>query len=185
MRGGVLSVKTRKRQDPSEFIAQRLDRRPSSIEQLGKGLPLPQDRAGKPFKYYCPFCQVQHTLQQSAPKPTLKHHFQIALTTAVLMLILWPWTHLKGVVFFVPIWAIFELVFRTRTRAALVCVNCGFDPTLYLVDASKARTEVEVFWRKKFADRGLAYPSDEVESEEMPPPAVRAPARPSAAADSP
>jgi hypothetical protein len=159
---------SRKRIDPSLFIAQKFERRPPSLDQIGRGIPLLQDRPDRPWKYYCPLCHVQRTLHQSAPKPTHRHYAQIALTTAVVMLALWPWTHWKGAVFFVPIWAVFELIFRVRTRAALICGSCGFDPTLYLIDPKKARADVEVFWRKKFAEKGIPYPGDEDPSASAP-----------------
>lgn len=171
-------MKSRNRMDPSEFIARKFERRPPSIDQIGRGIPLVQDLKSRTWKYYCPLCHVQRALHQSAPRPTAKHFMQMVVTTVFVMTVLWPWTHWKGAVFFVPIWVTFELIFRIRTRAALICGNCGFDPNLYLIDPKRARSDVEAFWRKKFAEKGIPYPGD-VES------APGAEDRPGAAADSP
>ncbi len=74
------------------------------------------------------------------------------------MLATWHWFDWKGIVSFVPFWAVFEVFYRTRMRAALVCDQCGFDPVLYLVDVKKAREQVELHYRKLFADKGIPYP---------------------------
>jgi hypothetical protein len=73
-------------------------------------------------------------------------------------MISWPWFGLKGVIWFVPLWTIFEVVYRMRVRAALRCRNCGFDPYLFLVDVQKAKTEVDAHWRKLFEEKGVPYP---------------------------
>ena len=57
-----------------------------------------------------------------------------------------------------PFWAIFEVIYRWRTRALLPCKECGFDPYLYLIDPELAKKEVEDYWKKKFDDKGIPYP---------------------------
>lgn len=74
------------------------------------------------------------------------------------MLATWNWFEWKGVVSFLPFWTFFEMVYRSRVRAALACTQCGFDPYLYLIDVPRAREVVENHWRKKFAEKGIPYP---------------------------
>ena len=54
----------------------------------------------------------------------------------------------------------FEGYYRSRVRIALSCPHCGFDPYLYLTDVKRARQEIEAYWRKKFAEKGIPYPGD-------------------------
>ncbi|MFL5812764.1 MAG: hypothetical protein ACJ763_04250 [Bdellovibrionia bacterium] len=75
------------------------------------------------------------------------------------MLATWSWFEWKGIVSFFPLWSVFEVIYRARVRAALACDRCGFDPYLYLIDVPRAREVVENHWRKKFADKGIPYPS--------------------------
>lgn len=76
----------------------------------------------------------------------------------MLMLAAWPLFGAKGVVIFVPLWAGFETFYRLRARAKMRCDSCAFDPYLYLVDAKKARGEIDAHFKKMFEARGLAFP---------------------------
>lgn len=75
------------------------------------------------------------------------------------MLATWNWFGWKGFVVFLPLWVIFETLYRSRVRAALNCEQCGFDPILYLVDVKRARREIEEHWKRKFAEKGIPYPT--------------------------
>ena len=114
-------------------------------------------RGTKLWYFLCPLCTTQRRVAYS-PRPTPKHFMQLGLTAAIITMITWPWFGIKGLVSFLPIWTIFEMIYRTKVRAALYCESCGFDPVLYLVDTKLARTEVETFWRKKFEEKGVPYP---------------------------
>jgi hypothetical protein len=94
----------------------------------------------------------------------------MGLTAAFFTLVTWQWFTWKGVVSFVPLWVIFEAVYRARVRVAMRCPHCGFDPYLYLVDVNRARTEIESHWRKKFAEKGIPYPEKPQPSEPLEPP---------------
>ncbi|MCM2324349.1 MAG: hypothetical protein NDJ90_13915 [Oligoflexia bacterium] len=109
------------------------------------------------WSFYCPLCRATRKIA-CQPKPTHRHYLQVGLTSLVVMLALWPWISWKGIVSFLPLWIGFELVYRSRVRVALNCPHCGFDPYLYLVDARKAREEIEAHWRKKFAEKGVPFP---------------------------
>lgn len=85
--------------------------------------------------------------------------FQIGICTAFFMLCTWSIFEWKGVVAFVPFWMIFEFFYRAKVRSQASCTECGFDPFLYLVDIKKARAEIETHWKKKFAEKGIEYPS--------------------------
>jgi hypothetical protein len=85
----------------------------------------------------------------------------MGLTSVVLMLATWKWFEWKGIVSFFPLWALFEMIYRSKVRASLACIHCGFDPYLYLIDVPRAREVVENHWRKKFAEKGIPYPEPE------------------------
>lgn len=76
------------------------------------------------------------------------------------MLITWPWFSWKGIVLFVPLWAIFELVYLSFLRSALVCKNCGFDPYLAKSNPEKAAQAV----KKHYEDRKQSLTSDSSKS---------------------
>jgi hypothetical protein len=94
-------------------------------------------------------------------KPATRHYFQVALTAVIFTLAAWPFFGVKGLVSFIPLWIGFELIYRTRARAALSCRNCGFDPYLFWVDAQRAKAEVQTHWKKKFLEAGIPFPGEE------------------------
>ncbi len=114
-------------------------------------------RSSQPYAFICPLCTSQRKIPYQ-PKPTLRHYVQIALTAACVTLATWPFFGLKGFVCFVPIWTVFEVLYRGRVRGAMLCPHCGFDPYLYLVDVPRARTEIDQHWRRKFAEKGIPFP---------------------------
>jgi hypothetical protein len=116
-----------------------------------------QENRGSIWSFYCPQCKIPRRVPYR-PKPGLKHYAQIGLTAVVFMMLTWNWFDWKGLVAFIPIWVIFETIYRARVRAALNCENCGFDPILYLVDTKRARREIEAHWQKKFEEKGIPYP---------------------------
>ena len=122
------------------------------------------------WSFFCPQCKIPRRVPYR-PKPSVKHYAQVALTSVVFMLLTWNWFFWKGLVVFVPFWIIFEAVYRGRMRAALSCENCGFDPVLYLVDTKRARVEIQDHWKKKFEDRGIAYPPVQTAQKSAKPPA--------------
>jgi len=92
------------------------------------------------------------------PNPGTGTHFaQVLLTSAMVMLATWPWLEWKGIVSFLPIWIVFEVVYRIRIRAQMACPHCGFDPFLQMIDAKKSREEVISFWKKKFDEKGMEF----------------------------
>ncbi len=112
------------------------------------------------YDFFCPHCRIERRLA-TRPNPWQpKYVFQIGLTSMVISLALWPLMGAKGLVSFVPLWAVFETVFRLRARALLVCPECGFDPFLYLQDVKKARAQVEARMRDRFKERGLPWPGE-------------------------
>jgi RNase P subunit RPR2 len=125
------------------------------------------------FRFYCPQCRAERRLP-AAPRISLRHWMQIGITTLVLTAALWPFFGLKGLIVFVPLWAGFELVFRSRMRIVLACPSCGFDPFLYIRDVKLARAEMEKFWRSRYQEKGLPFPGDPVASNLAGPPATSA-----------
>jgi hypothetical protein len=101
------------------------------------------------WQFYCPLCGCSRRLPHSPSPWTFLNLARVGVTTALVTLALWPWLDWMGVIAFVPLWAGFELVFRVKVRAQLVCDQCGFDPMLYMTDVARARREVEEFWKQK------------------------------------
>lgn len=100
------------------------------------------------------------------------------------MLASWQWLGWKGIISFIPFWMVFEVLFRSRARVVLNCPHCGFDPYLYLVDAKRAREEIEAHWRRKFAEKNIPFPEKERPLEARARAAVApAPAHPSPVED--
>lgn len=126
--------------------------------------PLPKKTLWKPeifekqWRFYCPHCHAPRQVPFHPNPHQLKNYLRIALCTLVFVVATFSWFEWKGLVAFVPFWALFETLYRLRARAQLVCRQCGFDPFLYLSDPKKARAEIELFWRKKFAEKGIPYP---------------------------
>jgi hypothetical protein len=117
-------------------------------------------RSGEFWSFYCPMCRTPRRLPYRAKPGTARHFAQVASTAAFLTLLTWPWFGIKGIVSFVPLWIAFESIYRARTRAAVACSACGFDPFLYMNDIKRARTAVEGHWRRKYAEKGIPYPGD-------------------------
>ena len=130
-----------------------------------------KEKGTKPYSFLCPLCSAPRKIAHQ-PRPTPRHYVQIALTAACFTLACWPLFGLKGIVSFVPMWAIFETLYRGRVRAQLLCPQCGFDPMLYMVDVPRARAGVEAHWRQKFADAGRPYPEKEKPPEPLVPPSL-------------
>lgn len=122
-----------------------------------------QERRNQAWRFYCPHCRMQRALPYK-PQPGTRQAVQITLTTAFSTLLTWPLLGFKGVVAFIPIWMAFEFFYRTRSRVALACVRCGFDPFLYLTDVKKARTQIEETI-KRHQSKTLEEPLPEMVSE--------------------
>jgi hypothetical protein len=128
-------------------------------------------RASEAWSFICPLCSSPRKLAQQ-PRPTPTHYAQIGLTAAIFTLITWHWFEWKGIISFLPMWTVFEVIYRARVRAAMRCTQCGFDPYLYLVDVKRARTDIESHWRKKFAEKNIPYPEKPQPTEPEEPPSA-------------
>lgn len=109
------------------------------------------------WTFYCPFCKVPRKVPYR-PRPTQKHLMQVFLVSLAFTGAFWKVFAWKGLVSFLPLWILFEFVYRLQVRGALYCSQCGFDPYLYLVDVKRAKSEIRDFWRKKFEERGIPFP---------------------------
>jgi hypothetical protein len=129
---------------PGEFI---------SIQKIYKKIE------AQGFKFYCVGCNRERRQTWPAKIGSAKFFAHIALTTAFLSVLAWPWLHVKGLfAFIIPVGLAFEVFYRMKMRAALVCPDCEFDPILYLSDRPKALRQVEEAWRAKFAEKNLPFP---------------------------
>ena len=111
----------------------------------------------EPYRYFCPHCGTERKIV-APPEPQVRHYFQVAVAAAFFTALFWPVFDLKGLVSFIPMWMCFEAVYRIRARARLVCDECNFDPSLYLVDSKLAREQVDEHFKKKFAELGIPFP---------------------------
>jgi hypothetical protein len=111
-----------------------------------------KERNSRLWTFLCAHCKTQRRLPYRPQPGGIRHFFQVGLTAAVFTCITWKWFHWKGIVSFVPFWMIFEFFYRSRTRAALSCPHCGFDPVLFMVDAQRARHEIEAHWQRKLGE---------------------------------
>jgi predicted RNA-binding Zn-ribbon protein involved in translation (DUF1610 family) len=117
-----------------------------------------QEKPSKAYwEFLCPVCRSSRRLPVR-PRPTAFHYFQLVLTSVVFTVLAWKWFTWKGFVSFFPLWMVFEILYRGRARIALDCPQCGFDPSLHLLDAKRAREEMEKYWRKKFEEKGIPFP---------------------------
>ena len=124
-----------------------------TIQQLYKKVESPG------FNFYCVGCNRQRRHSTPTRVGSAAFFTQIAITTAFLSMLTWPWLHFKGLfAFVIPVGLVLEGLSRMKTRAALVCPDCCFDPILYLSNRDKAVRQVEASWRKKFEEKGLSYP---------------------------
>jgi len=71
-----------------------------------------------------------------------------------------------GVLFFLPYWIGFEILFRLKIRGELVCDRCGFDPVLFMRDSKLARAAIEKFWSRRFKELGIESQSDASQASE-------------------
>lgn len=109
------------------------------------------------WSFFCPLCRTTRKIAHQ-PRPTPMHYGQLVITTLVFTVLTSHWFSWKGCVVFIPLSIVFEVIYRSRSRVALNCPHCGFDPYLYLTDIQRAREEIEGHWRRKFAEKGIPYP---------------------------
>ena len=117
-----------------------------------------RDRYSELWCFFCPLCKCARRVPFRPRPGGFRQVSQIVLTALFCTLLMWPIFNWKGVIMVVPFWTIFESVYRWRTRVALACPYCGFDPYLFIQDVKLAGQEVDAHWRKKFAEKGVPYP---------------------------
>ena len=125
---------------------------------MGGTKSLWKERSVEFWNFFCPFCKEKRQVPFRAKVIGPKQIGQILITGAFSTLLTWKWLEWKGIIATLPVWIIYETLYRTRVRAALGCPHCGFDPYLYLTDVKRARSEMESYWRGKFAEHGVEYP---------------------------
>jgi hypothetical protein len=132
------------------------EKRQPSAEDLRS---LWRERHGKVWTFYCPQCRAARRADTHPDPARFENFARVGLSALVFMICTWNWFAWKGVFSFFPIWAVFEIVHRSRVRGMLACPHCGFDPYLYLVDVKLARSEIEAHWKRKFAEHGIPFPA--------------------------
>lgn len=116
---------------------------------------------GPIWSFFCPLCEVPRKLKIS-PRPDRPIYWiQIALTSLVATLATWPVFGWKGLVSFVPLWSVFEGIYRLRIRRHSKCPHCGFDPFLAMTNVPQAKQEVARYWDQKFEELGVPKATEE------------------------
>jgi hypothetical protein len=111
-------------------------------------------------RFLCALCKIPRAVSLRTEPGTFKHYVQVGITAVFFTMVTWSWFEWKGIISFVPFWLVFETVYRTRVRAALACPHCGFDPYLFKWDELRAKKEIETHWRKKYAEKGVPWPTE-------------------------
>lgn len=107
------------------------------------------------WQFLCPACKKERR-SVYWPSPRARHYGQLAVFVLFLAMVLWQWVGIKGVFLGFPVWAVFELAYRARSRQSLICPYCAFDPYLFKVDPKKARAKMDEHFagrRKKIEER--------------------------------
>lgn len=123
-----------------------------------------QERHSRNFRFFCPFCANPRRLGLHPRLGQPLHFIQVGLCSAIFTILMWPLFGWKGMVSFVPLWTVFEVLYRWKVRASVACPSCGFDPVLCLADPEKAKQLVREHFEKKRAARSASEVSPE-ESE--------------------
>lgn len=139
-----------------------MDRFKTSFKSLRTTWNEPRETA---HRYFCPMCRAERRLKEPREPWASRYLLQIGLTSTVMALAAWPWWQAKGLMLFFPVWIVFEVIFRVRKRAALICDHCGFDPFLYLTDVSRAREAV----KSHLEQRKLALENQAIATGVIPP----------------
>ncbi|MBL6988439.1 MAG: hypothetical protein ISR65_01600 [Bacteriovoracaceae bacterium] len=98
--------------------------------------------------FFCPLCRCERAFTRS-PRLSKMNYVHILLTTAILVLILYPIMQYRALIVFFVVWGGFELVIRALFRKEIPCPYCGFDASWYKRDIKKTRQLVKEFWDKK------------------------------------
>ena len=100
------------------------------------------------MRFFCPLCRSERGMRL-ASRSTLKNYIQMILTTACIVLALYPFMGMRSVYSFFVVWGFFELALRFFSRRGIPCPYCGFDASWYKKDVKMARILVEQFWAIK------------------------------------
>jgi len=91
------------------------------------------------LKFYCPRCGMERGIRYS-PNLSLNNYLQIALTSLVISLILYPFLGMKGFISFFIILPAFDFINRLNFRKELTCPYCSFDAVWHKNDPNYAKT---------------------------------------------
>ncbi len=128
-------------------------------DQTLKSLPNSLEKRIYHFKkatthFYCPLCSTPRAIANS-PRPSVKNHIQMILTTSVLVLLFYPIMEWRALVFFFIIWAGLEGFQRLLFKRDVPCPHCGFDASWYKKDVREAKRRVQEFWKTRAAEKAL------------------------------
>lgn len=120
----------------------------------------------KYWKFYCPHCKGERRISNRPNPFQFGYLFKVFITTVFFMMLTWSVFGWHGFVIFFPLWIVFEIYFRIKTRASLICERCGFDPVLFLRDVKLAKKEVEKFWVGKLPSKVAPEQADTKQQDE-------------------
>lgn len=126
-----------------------------------------RERKTDVWVFFCPLCKADRRLPFQPGFGRRRQVLQIGITSSFLSLLSWKWFSWKGIVWVLPVWMFYEGLYRWRTRGALRCSGCGFDPYLLKIDQKWAKREIEEFWKKKFAEKGVPVPASKQKQQKQ------------------
>ena len=112
-------------------------------------------------KFFCPLCRSERAISCSH-RMSGQNYLQLALSSAVVSMALYPFMGLRSLFSFFVLWAGFELTIRYLFRKEIPCPYCGFDASWYKKDVKVARKLVDEFWQAQEASQ-VELEGDEVE----------------------
>ncbi len=112
-------------------------------------------QARKLWRFLCPLCGTERRLPWRPQPGGVRHAAQVGLSAAMLAFLFWPLMRWKGLFFFVPLWTLFEIIYRMRMRVFMRCDKCAFDTFLYITDKEKALGEVKKHFHALYVSQGL------------------------------
>lgn len=100
---------------------------------------------------YCAFCKTPRKIYRNR-RIGLRHILVSLIASIALMWGIWETVNPAAMAFFIMFLLFSEVFVYLRWRVALVCRQCGFDPSVYLKNPELASKRVEAFLLKRKSD---------------------------------
>jgi hypothetical protein len=111
---------------------------------------------GRRQQCYCAFCKTPRALTTKR-RVSFMNLLGAALGAGVVMFAIWQQFDPRVLIIFVAMLAVAETFLQIRWRLNVICRECGFDPVLYLRDASKAADKVKIHLDRREQDSSSLF----------------------------